>query len=73
MPEDKRGNEPELFEEEKIMLWYGWSYKIAKGVWLNISRSGPSITRSLGHGARINYSPKRGLSFRFSKKFPKLW
>jgi hypothetical protein len=54
-------------------FWYGFSKKIGKGLWLNMSRSGPSITRSLGHGARINYSPKRGWSFRFSKWFGKWW
>lgn len=56
-----------------MSFWFGWSKKIGKGLWLNLSRSGPSITRSLGNGLRLNFNPKRGVSLRFSKWFGKWW
>lgn len=55
------------------MIWFGISKKIAPKTWLNCSQSGPSITRSLGKGVRINFSPKRGCTLRFSKRLGKWW
>jgi hypothetical protein len=48
--------------------WYGISKRIGKRTWLNFTKSGPSITESLGHGSRLNWSPKYGLSYRYSRR-----
>lgn len=54
-----------------MRFWFGFSKKIAPKTWLNFSRSGPSVTYGLGGGARVNWSPRRGLSFRFGRRLGK--
>jgi hypothetical protein len=49
-------------------FWFGFSKKVAPKTWLNWSRSGPSITRRLGYGMRVNFNPRYGTSVRFSRR-----
>jgi hypothetical protein len=55
-----------------MRYWGGFSQRVGKRWWLNWSRSGLSLTRSLGGGARVNWSPRNGVQFRFSKRL-KWW
>ena len=54
-----------------MRYWAGISKRIGKRTWLNWTGKGFSVTESLGHGARINYNPKYGTTFRYSKRLGK--
>jgi hypothetical protein len=57
-----------------MSFWpFGVSKRIGRKTWLNLSAHGnPSITRSLGGGLSINWSPRYGISLRFRRRL-KRW